>query len=84
MEEHTKEKRDTFSFPMLIGIFAYFSLVSVGMAIFWQTGIWYQNPSVTNIGTAFSIILVASIVVVTGMFMAKRRKLAKPDSPRRK
>ena len=73
MEKPEKEKRELLSFPVLIGIFVYFSAIIVVMAIYWQTGTWYQNSGLTSIGTAFSVVLVVSVVVFLGLLFAKRR-----------
>ena len=75
-----KEKNDFLTFPVLVGIFVYFVAITVAMAIYWQTGIWYQNPGLTSIGTIFGVVLVGSIIVFVGVFAMKKRRLTKPIS----
>ncbi len=75
MEKRQKQRRELLSFPALIGIFVYFSALIVAMAIYWQTGIWYQNPGLTNIGTGFLFLLVASAVAVSAILITRNRRM---------
>lgn len=81
MEPPQKETHDVLSFPFLVGIFVYFSAVTVAMAIYWQTGIWYQNPGLTKIGTILAVVLVASIIIFAGVFLTRRKRISKQFSP---
>jgi hypothetical protein len=77
LEKHEQEQRDLISFPALIGVFIYFSAIIVAMAIYWQTGIWYQNSNLTNVGSILAIILVLSAGAFVGFIVNRRRQFAK-------
>ncbi len=67
--------RERFSFPVLVGIFVYFSAIIMAMAIFWETGIWFQSRLLSNLGTLFAVLLVISFLLVSGFFVySKTRK----------
>jgi hypothetical protein len=67
-----KEKGDFLSFPVLVGIFVYFSAITIVMDIYWEIGAWYENPGLTSIGTILAVVLVASIATFVGWAIMKK------------
>jgi hypothetical protein len=63
------DSRETLSFPKLVAIFAYFSLVTMGMAIFWETSIWFQSHLLAELGNVCAGILVVSLITASGIFV---------------
>jgi len=64
--------RETLTFPKLVVIFAYFSLIVMGIAIFWETSIWFQSHLLAALGNLCAVVFVASLIGVAGIFAYNR------------
>ena len=42
------------------------------MAIFWETGIWFQSHVLSELGDLFAVILAISLVAVAGLLLSVR------------